>query len=39
MQVIFYKSTIFKSKITSASIKGSKDVWGEWIEWIKKKGL
>ncbi|CDW85958.1 UNKNOWN [Stylonychia lemnae] len=39
MQVIYYKSTIFKSKITSSSIKGSKDVWTEWVEWFKRKGL
>lgn len=39
MQTIFYKSTIFKSKIQSSSIKGTQDVWEEWVEWLKKKGL
>lgn len=39
MQVIFYKSTIFKSKITTSAIKGLKDVLNEWDEWVKKKGL
>jgi len=39
MQVIYYKSTIFKSKITSSSIKGTKDVYGEWNDWLKKRGL
>jgi hypothetical protein len=39
MQTIFYKSTIFKSKIQSGSVKGTKDVMIEWGEWLKKKGL
>lgn len=39
MQVIFYKSTLFKSKIQSSSIKGASDVWKEWTEWMKKKGF
>lgn len=38
-QVIFYKSTIFKSKIQSSSVKGSNDVWAEWAEWIRKRGI
>eukprot|EP00347_Sterkiella_histriomuscorum_P004839 403358890 len=38
-QTIFYKSTIFKSKILSSSQKGCKDVWAEWVEWVKKRGV
>lgn len=38
-QVIFYKSTILKSKISNATISGSRDFWGEWHEWIKKRGI
>lgn len=39
MQVIFYKSTIFKSKIMGGAQKGARDVWAEWVEWVKKRNL
>jgi len=39
MQVIFYKNTMFKGKITSGAMKGAKEAWVDWGEWIKKRGL
>jgi hypothetical protein len=35
--VIFYKSTMFKSKISSNALQGSKDYWLPWGEWVNKK--
>lgn len=37
MQLIFYKSTIFKSKILAASIKAAREMWQEWGEWMRKR--
>lgn len=34
----WYKSTMMKSVITSNSIKESKVVWGEYVDYIKKNG-
>ena len=38
-QIIFYKSTIFKSKILGSSQKGCKEVWAEYADWVKKRGI
>ena len=40
MQIVFYKSTVFKSKIMANALKGAKDLWTEIYDWLRvKKGL
>ena len=38
LTVLFYKSTIFKSKIEGGTIKGVKQVWSDFAEFQKKRG-
>lgn len=39
VQIIFYKNTLFKSKITSETLKASKKVMQDWVDFIKKRNL
>ena len=37
--IIWHKSTMMKSIITSSSIKASKQFWAEYADWCKKKNI
>ena len=37
--IVWHKSTMFKGKITSGTMKGAKQFWIEFVEWTKKRNL
>ena len=39
VQVIFYKNTLFKSKIQSETLKSCKKVMVDWTEFMKKRNV